>query len=670
MAYPVRVFNRDFVEENVFFESKSTKPITYVSKEDIASARELKELRQTESSLTQESSVVQRDWEKKSDEKENFGRRTAKQIKEALGINAGDRYRNYNIATLKESIESTGIENFKELSSEEYDQKMNLIRSEPLKILECLPEYDFDLQFKGRTLRGFPEISEEISILLGHSVISETIKRLEEDDGVNRWVEKGFRLHRDKNEKKKCLFCQNELEAGFLESLSKHFSNDYKNLQRDIESFIRSLSSLKKENISEEDQNITVEIRDEYRNKENKLNAVQEEINNWIDQITNKLEEKRKNPFLSMNSVQLSKDFGCIYNEAIQNLNSVVERHRHECQNHVARVNAAKEGLESHMIACAVREDRYAEIISSLNLLTEKKDQVEHDLEKIRMKISDLEKKTSDIGGAATEINQYLEEFFGRKEISLELDSSERGYVVRRNKERASNLSEGEKNAIAFSYFIVKARERGFNIQEGIIVIDDPVSSFDSNFTYHCFSLIKNNFKEARQLILLTHNFEIFSLVKNQWFSWKNKKVEKKGKLQSLPCEFFMIRNEIRDERRCAMIAPLDKTLVRFDSEYHFLFSELDQFLEDTEGDYADCYRIGNMARRFLETYVNFKIPTTSNLRDKLEQLFQDCNANESTRITKTHRDRLYRLINESSHTRDFAGALRHGDRSEIVGRN
>ncbi len=139
--------------------------------------------------------------------------------------------------------------------------------------------------------------------------------------------------------------------------------------------------------------------------------------------------------------------------------------------------------------------------------------------------IKKLEKETSNIGKAVLKTNNYLEEFFGRKEIQLELDDFKKGYLIKRDDEIARNLSESEKNAIAFSYFIVKSRERGFNLKDGIILIDDPISSFDSNFIYHCFSLIRNKFNESAQLFITTHNFEFFSLVKD-WFMQKNRGVE------------------------------------------------------------------------------------------------------------------------------------------------
>ena len=229
--------------------------------------------------------------------------------------------------------------------------------------------------------------------------------------------------------------------------------------------------------------------------------------------------------------------------------------------------------------------------------------------------ISRIEKETSNIGQAVLKINNYLEEFFGRKEIQIELDNEKKGYVIKRDAEIAKNLSESEKTAIAFTYFIVKCQEKGFSIKDGIIFIDDPISSFDSNFIYHCFSLIKNKFGTASQLFITTHNFEFFNLIKD-WLEQKNRSVERdnnkiseKTKKKPLPSEFFMIENIIENEKRCGLIVQLEKTLRKFKSEYHFLFFRLNQFVNNPLPEYADFYIIGNIARRFLEIYVNFKIP-------------------------------------------------------------
>lgn len=665
-TYQIRVFNRDFVEDNVFFdpENPATNPIVYVGKRNIESSKELRELQEKASSLSENSTKAQEVLVERKKAEDNFRKSVAREIKDIVGnLKVYDRYRNYDKGKLKETIKNTGIENFSKLSDEKYQEKKSLIASEQPESLEPLSKYNFNLLYNGKRLEKFSELSEELLALLKRQVVAETINRFKNDDELNTWTEHGFKLHISRKEKEKCLFCQNELSVGFLESLSKHFSNDYEKLQDDTASFIHELTNLKKDQILEGNPKFSGDLQSKYKDKAEDLNAVLRKLNSWIEKATAKLEEKRKSPLSTVEPPQPPEDFSDLCNKAIEGLNSVIKDHNSKAENHERNVKDAKKKLESHIIAVAIKEQDYSKIKSDLASSTVEAEKAQECFNTNQDKISELEKKTSDIGEAISKINQYLEEFFGRKEILLELDSSKKGYVIKRDGSMAHNLSEGEKNAIAFCYFIVKTREKGFNINEGVIVIDDPVSSFDSNFIHHCYSLVKNNFENAKQLIVLTHNFEFFNLVK-YWFQRKNKKIEIHNKKneknkKSIPCEFFMIRNEVKNEERCAFIAPLDKTLREFNSEYHFLFSKLKKFVSEETDNYADSYTIGNIARRFLEIYTNFKIPTTGDLKSKLDQL-------DSPNIGQIKKEKLYRLIQESSHGLDPTSTIEHKDKSEI----
>ena len=332
---------------------------------------------------------------------------------------------------------------------------------------------------------------------------------------------------------------------------------------------------------------------------------------------------------------------------------------------HEQAVKQAKEELEKYLIADAIEEQDYSKIKSEFEKSIEAGNQANQAVDANNQEISKLEKETSNIGEAVQKINKHLEEFLGRKEILLELDDSKKGYIIKRDGDVAHNLSEGEKNAIAFSYFIVKTQEKRFKVEEGIIVIDDPISSFDSNFIYHCFSLIRNHFKNTEQLIVSTHNFQFFSLVKN-WFEQKNRKVERNNKKianesdkKRIPCQFYMFENTIENDKRCASIVPLEETLRKFKSEYHFLFSRLKKFITVDTLDYSDFYTIGNIARRFLEIYTNFKIPTTGDLNSKVNQL-------DTNTVSETEKDKVYNLIQEFSHGHDPTSTIEHNDKNEI----
>lgn len=80
------------------------------------------------------------------------------------------------------------------------------------------------------------------------------------------------------------------------------------------------------------------------------------------------------------------------------------------------------------------------------------------------------------------------------------------------NREREDlNLSNGEQNFISLSFELLKAR----NSDKDIIVLDDPISSFDSIYKNKlAFVIIK--FLESKKTIILTHNLDMVRLMEVQ----------------------------------------------------------------------------------------------------------------------------------------------------------
>lgn len=656
----VKVFNKDFVTDNIFFDSKDPcKPIVYISERDIESYSKLNELKRKERLLSQNCDSAKKTYENNQKAEDSFRISTARTIKDLIGeLKVDDKYRDYNKNILKTAINQIGINNFSNfiLSEEKCEKLRQFLKKDSLKEQSLFPRFELNYIFKEKRISEFSEIINEISNMLKFKPVVTTIDRLKEDVELNKWVQNGFVLHKTKGERENCLFCQNKFPEGFFDSLSKYFSNDYERIQEDLDFFIKYLGDLRQTKVNEEDRDIHINLQNKYKNEIGNLNIIIDELNEWIDKIKNKLKEKYDNPLSKINEFKKPKDFIFLYNKAINNINIVINEHNEKVKNYWSEVNQVKEELEKHQIAVAIKENDYIKIKndfenSEVILEKAKKDKDENDQE-----ISKLEKKISSIGEALTNINRHLKEFFGRDEIQLELDDSKRGYIIKREGEIAFNLSEGEKNAIAFSYFIVKTREKGLKIEEEIIVIDDPVSSFDSNFIFHCFSLIKSYFGNVQQLFILTHNFEFFNLVKS-WFCQKNRGIKNKNKKQ-IPCEFYMVENLIKNNKRHALIVPLEKTLLKFKSEYHYLFYKLRKFVDKESPEYDDLYTICNIARRFLETYTTFKIPTTGDLRSKIDQLHVQ-------NISKIEKDKVYRLIQEYSHGLDPVSAIEHKDKSE-----
>ncbi len=67
------------------------------------------------------------------------------------------------------------------------------------------------------------------------------------------------------------------------------------------------------------------------------------------------------------------------------------------------------------------------------------------------------------------------------------------------------SLSEGDKSALALSFFLTKLELDG-NLQDQIVVFDDPVSSFDLNRKSTTISKLIDIGQKAKQLFVLSHN--------------------------------------------------------------------------------------------------------------------------------------------------------------------
>ena len=503
--------------------------------------------------------------------------------------------------------------------------------------------------------------------------MSETIDKLKDDEELNNWVKKGFELHKSKDEYGKCLFCDNPLSNKLFDIFSKHFSKDYIDLQSDIEFFITLAKELKFSQIPNSNSEIYPEFKDEYTLVADRLNSSIKDFTSWISSdLEGLLNQKSTNPFDNdlIDMLVEPRDFEKEINENISLLNQVILKHNQLVIGHNDEVEKSKEKLELHTIAKAIIEEDFQKMEDEYLLAIEEEQLKLQSLTNNENEIDKIENESSQIGSALKKINSYLRSYFGKDELSLGLDDSKKGYLIYRDGKKASNLSEGEKTAIAFSYFIVKTEEKDFKVSNSVIFIDDPISSLDSNFVYHSFSLIKEHFQGAKQLFISTHNFHFFNLIK-EWFNLENKKVQeknielekRKSELKPVPSEFFMVESYYESEKRKSELKLLDKTLKRFKSEYHFLFNNINQFLS-TSPEYGDLYTIGNISRRFFEIYADFKIPNTSNPRQKMEALLKEANSN-GAKISLTDSGKVYKLINEFSHNYEPLSSIEHTDKSE-----
>lgn len=268
---------------------------------------------------------------------------------------------------------------------------------------------------------------------------------------------------------------------------------------------------------------------------------------------------------------------------------------------------------------------------------------MDKEIKNIQSKISDYEKKLSDTVKGAEKINEYLFQYFGKKDIKVIVNDNEK-FQLTRTEEIAKNLSEGEKTAIAFAYFIASLENKDTKLSDTIVFIDDPISSLDSNHLFNTYSFIKNVFHEtipkaartnrkhtykAAQLFISTHNFEFFNLLKD-WI----------GELPKTDKEFYLIEKINTTGGKESIIKSLPKELMNYKSEYIYLFSVIYEFHINCTTDFRLLYSLPNFIRRFIETFCAFKYLATK-FEEKLGLFIKD----------KVKRERVRKFAHYYSHS-------------------
>jgi len=254
------------------------------------------------------------------------------------------------------------------------------------------------------------------------------------------------------------------------------------------------------------------------------------------------------------------------------------------------------------------------------------------------------------------ELNQFIKRFLNREDIKIEVTDKDK-FVLYRNNHPASNLSEGEKTAISFSYFLVYLDSLGNDeLRETFVYIDDPISSLDSNHIAQVYSLINSFFFKAgidhnnpntvvnrfSQLFLSTHNFDFFSFLKD------SKRLNRRDRSNgAATCSYYFIR---KIDIENSVIIPLPKSLSKYKSEYVYLFKILFDYKTAIEnGQEMDEILLPNALRRFLEIYTLMKIPgEPGSVENRINELVDDVNQ--------------FKLLNHFSHFTSFEKLTKHDE--------
>ena len=269
----------------------------------------------------------------------------------------------------------------------------------------------------------------------------------------------------------------------------------------------------------------------------------------------------------------------------------------------------------------------------------------------LEAEIATLEQEIMEHRLPADDLNEDLRRYLGHNELELHVEAT--GYTINRSGVPATTLSEGEGTAIALLYFLKSLEDRRFDMANGVVVLDDPVSSLDANGLYLAFGFIRERTQQAQQLFVFTHNFALFRQVRN-WFH--HLRGQRRKDITQRPARFYMLNCTYEGERRASSIRQLDPLLERYESEYHYLFARVYRSIGGVDATLEDNYILPNIARRVLETFMAFRQPDNSgDLWNRLQQVaFDEAKKTGILRFVHTHSHRD--TIGEAEHDPSILG--------------
>jgi len=391
-----------------------------------------------------------------------------------------------------------------------------------------------ELERKAETVFGQTPTAEELTPSLeanamlaheGNPILKKRVIGKEDVDvaamikklGNSDWVREGRGFY-DVNEGV-CPFCQQATTEAFAQNLNEYFDEAFEADSKAIDDLVtnyRTDSSRLQQQLSSiiVDPSKFIDIE--------KLKMEKDLLDSTVTVNIQKLTAKKKEPSQVAELQSLSNILSTIKG-LIDASNSLVVKHNAM----VTNLSRERRDLTAQVwkylleVELKVDLDSYKTKRDALNKavdgITEQIALATKEKNKTAAGIRELEKLTTSIQPTIDGINVLLSSFGFQSFLIAKADNGKCYKLVRADGADAkATLSEGEKNFVTFLYFyhLLKGSDSDSGMTtDRVVVIDDPVSSLDSDILFIVSSLIKGLFEEVRdgkghikQVFVLTHN--------------------------------------------------------------------------------------------------------------------------------------------------------------------
>lgn len=434
-----------------------------------------------------------------------------------------------------------------------------------------------------------------------------------------------------KNENDKCPFCTQAVSSAHKQelfaSIEKILSKASEEHKQELQAYKRKEITINFDDFSVLDKTIIEECC-----------TALTQFNGCVTMINNKIEEKSGNVYqpviLEYNDIQSKFD------NLISKLNQLEEL-RIEYNKNTTDTNSIKNKLNdiNNNIAYYDICNEYKKFQEKETIKKQEDDKLKNDIKNLEECEKTIKKLIADknkVEIAVEEINKGLQYIFFAKN-RLEIEYRDKKYCLKSmgNTVKPNKISTGERNAIAMCYFFsqtMQNKEQGDYSNPYLLVIDDPVSSFDMENRIGLLSFLRYKLKQYlcgnknTKVIVMTHDIQTCF------------------DLQKLFEEVIECCKTDSNRYIFSRLELIDKKISQFHTKKRHEYTELIKEIYDfalNANQYLSI-TIGNTMRRVLEAYGSFIYKTgieKISTDNKILSIIQD------NKIVPYFENLMYRLV-------------------------
>jgi wobble nucleotide-excising tRNase len=634
----VRVFNRTFIDATLSQAGSQVggiAPIYFLGEDSVEKQAQVDQLKKDLALANHKVMAAQTEKTHAESKLDDFCKDKAKVIKELLTTANSQTYNNYDKRRFKQAVQALNAQTA--VSAILSDEHKASLRSQK----DAQPKQD-NPKVTAPSI-DLTALTTEVDALATRFIVAQTLDELKSNAKLASWVQQGLALHSGEHATDTCRFCQQQLEATRRAALEAHFNDAFASFQKELVALLGKLKTAKQSAGAlplPDASRFYDALTSEVTTASAKVMTARSETEAALDALVARVESKRDNPFAPTPAAASTATTPASLTDAVAALNAIIDRHNQTSAQFKQSVDDACKKLEASYVAEAHAEfTQLSEAVTTTNTALES---IKNKPPGIQAQIDALERAILEHRRPADELNEELRAYLGRDELRFDVHGT--GYALTRGGQPVSHLSEGERTAIAFLYFLKSLQDKTFDMANGIVVIDDPVSSLDANALFSAFGYMKERTKQAGQLFIFTHSFPFFRLVKN-WFHYLPK--QKSPQVERRPARFFLLRSRRHnDGSRTSELGHLDPLLEKHESEYQYLFKRVHD--EAHRADVATLehhYGLPNVARRLIEAFLAFRFPEMSDdLGPRFDRVVEQYGYDPAKKI------RILRLLNTYSH--------------------